>query len=403
MRFAAIARRTVPRRRHMGLLLVAVLAVAGAPAPAAAAAPTTVAGTPAPTVGFDGLVYATTYVGSTVYVAGSFRNAIVDGKQVVRKRLAALDARTGKLLPWAPVANGTAFALTASGRWLYVAGKFTTVGGQARAGLASIDLSTGAVGSLKHTVTGEGTALAAGGGRLYLGGAFTAVDGRKVRNLAAFRLSDGAVDTKFPGDADGQVKALKVAGTRLYVAGAFKRLNNTDATARFAALRLTDGKVDTKFRPNTPYLAMAVTVTADRVYAGLAGPGGRVAAYRTDGTLVWSTVTDGDIQALANLRGAIYAGGHFDVACPRPSTTATSWCPDKTLRAQKKFSAYDAATGHLLSWNPKSNGKWGVLGMDANATLGRVAAGGEFTTLGSLSRPRFAQFCIYGCGGGRSR
>jgi hypothetical protein len=401
MRFAAISRRTYPRRRHLGLLLAAVLAVAGTPAPAVAAAPL-VAVTPGSTVGFDGLVYATTYVGNTVYVAGSFRNAIVDGKQVVRKRLAALDARTGKLLPWAPVANGTAFALTASGKWLYVAGKFTTVGGQARAGLASIDRNTGAVGALRHTVTGEGNALAVGGGRLYLGGTFTAVDGRKLRNLAAFTLSTGALDTKFPGDADGQVKALTAAGSRLYVAGAFKQLNKTANTARFAALRLTDGKVDTKFRPNSPYLAMAITVTDDRVYAGLAGPGGRVAAYRTDGALVWSTVTDGDIQALTDLRGVIYAGGHFDVACPRPSTTATSWCPDKKLRPQKKFSAYDGATGLLLDWNPKSNGKWGVLSMDANVTLGKVAAGGEFTELGSLSRPRFAQFCVYGCGG-RSR
>ncbi|HET9518657.1 MAG TPA: hypothetical protein VFO77_13125, partial [Actinoplanes sp.] len=92
---------------------------------------------------FDGLVYASAYVGSTVYLGGSFQNAIVDGKLIRRKRLAAVDARTGKLLPWAPVINGTVFAMAAAGTQLYVTGKFTTVGGRPRAGLAGIDRTTG--------------------------------------------------------------------------------------------------------------------------------------------------------------------------------------------------------------------------------------------------------------------
>ena len=105
-----------------------------------------------------------------------------------------------------------------------------------------------------------------------------------MRNLAAFRLADGALDTGFRGDADGQVKALTVAGSRLYVGGAFRRLNGADGTARLGALRLADGAVDAKFRPATPYDGLrAHRYTADRVYAGLAGPGGRVAAYRPDG------------------------------------------------------------------------------------------------------------------------
>src|SRR6185295_13489409 len=89
-----ILRRALPRRRYPGLLLAAVLAVAGTPTAALAAVPL-VAAKPALTVGFDGLVYASAYVGTTVYVGGSFRNAIVDGKPVPRKRLAAVDARAG--------------------------------------------------------------------------------------------------------------------------------------------------------------------------------------------------------------------------------------------------------------------------------------------------------------------
>jgi outer membrane protein assembly factor BamB len=402
MHRAVIASRALPRWRHLGLLLAAALAVAGTPAAAVAAVPLPSA-TPERTVGFDGLVYASAYVGSTVYLGGSFQNAIVDGRLVKRKRLAAVDARTGELLPWAPAINGTVFAMKASGASLYVTGKFTTVGGQPRGGLAGINRTTGAVGPLRHTVKGLGYALAAGAGRLYLGGTFTAVDGRPARNLAAFRLSDGATDTAFTGATDGQVKALTVAGSRLYVGGAFKNVNAAAGTARLAALRLADGQVDPGFRPATPYLAFGVTVTPDRVYAALGGPGGRVAAYRHDGSLVWSTVTDGDIQAIAYLGGAVYAGGHFTVTCPRPSTSATAWCPAK-LRSQPKLVALDAASGWQLDWNPRSNGKWGVLTMNANAALGMIAVGGEFTAFGGLSRPHFAQFqaapsCAYGCAG----
>ena len=384
-------------RSSLGAALAAAIIVAAAPSPSIAAVPQ-LSVKPAPSVGFDGLVYASATVGSTVYLGGSFRNAVVDGRSTPRKRLAAVDARTGKLLPWAPPADGTVLALTASGSSLYASGKFKTVGGQQRSGLAGIDLNTGAVTSLKHAVTGEGTALAAGGGRLYLGGSISAVNGRAVRNLAAFRLSDGAVDSSFRPSADGQVRALYLTGSRLYVGGSFKSLNNADRTARLAALNLDDGRVDTSFQPQTPYATMALTASAGTLYAGLAGPGGRVAAYRNTGDLVWSTVTDGDVQALTAVRGAIYAGGHFTEACTGPSRTATSWCPGK-LRSQPKLAALNSENGDLLDWNPRSNGKWGVLTLSAGA--GVVAVGGEFTAFNGTARPYFALFlnCSYGCGG----
>ncbi|WP_430792061.1 hypothetical protein [Actinoplanes sp. G11-F43] len=378
------------RSRWLAALLSGALALTGSPAYAD--------DVPDRTVGFDGLVYTSTHVGDTVYLGGSFTHAIVDGRRVVRKRLAAVDSRTGRLLPWAPVTDGTVMGLTSAGSSLYATGKFRTVGGRPRAGLAAIDLRTGAVGSMRHTVDGLGQTLTAANGRLYLGGDFRAVDGRPARNLAAFRLSDGSVDTGFAGAADGKVWALTAAGSRLYVGGGFQKINGVSGTARLAALGLTDGKVDRAFRPATPYPAFALTVAGDRVYAGLAGVGGRVQAYRPDGSLAWSSVTDGDVQAITYLNGTVYAGGHFTVACPKPSRTATSWCPAQ-LRPQPKIAAWDPRTGALRDWNPRSNGKWGVLTLKSNPTLGTLTVGGDFTAFGNADRPRFAQFrpCPKGC------
>ncbi|GAA0553365.1 hypothetical protein GCM10010172_39830 [Paractinoplanes ferrugineus] len=373
-----------PAARWLGLgtLLTGALTLGVAPVAMAGSVPL-VSPKPAPTVGFDGVVYASTHVGGTVYLGGNFTHAIVGGKPVARKRLAAVDARTGKLLPWAPLADDTVMAVTAAGSSLFATGEFGTVSGQPRAGLAAIDLRSGAVGPLRHTVRGTGQALAVGDGRLYLGGSFRGVDGRAVRNLAAFRLSDGALDGGFRGGADGKVRVLATAGDRLYAGGDFR--------GRLAALRLGDGRPDASFRPATPYPVMALTVNTGRVYAALAGPGGRVAAYRPDGSLAWSSVTDGDVQAITYLNGAVYAGGHFNVACPRPSRSATAWCPAR-LRSQPKLAAWNPATGALLDWNPHSNGRWGVLTLSINPATSAIAVGGDFTAFGGSDRARFAQF-----------
>ncbi|GAA4935810.1 hypothetical protein [Actinoplanes utahensis] len=389
------------RRLCLATLLTGALTLTGAP-PASADTVPLISADPDRTAGFDGPVYASTHVGDTVYLGGNFTHAIVDGKRIKRKRLAAVDARTGSLLPWAPAADDAVTALTAAGKSLYVTGEFSAVSGQSRPGIADIDLASGAVGTLRHTVKGTGHAIATAGGRLFLGGSFSTVDGRPARNLAAFRLSDGAPDTAFDAGADGKVLVLTVSGARLYVGGAFKSLSGTGGTPRLAALRLSDGKPDRSFRPQTPYPVFALTTVGDRVYAGLAGAGGRVTAYRPDGGLVWSSVTDGDVQAITHLKGAIYAGGHFTVACPEPSRTATSWCP-KEQRRQPKLGAWDPATGHLLGWNPNSNGKWGVLTLTANPKLRTVTVGGDFTAFGKTGSTRFAKFglCAYGCGGGR--
>jgi hypothetical protein len=374
----------------MGTLLAGSAALAGAPAAVAKTIPL-ISATPDRTVGFDGLVYASVHVGTTVYLGGNFTHAFVGGKPVARKRLAAVDTRSGKLLPWAPLSDGTVMALAVAGRSLYLTGRFTAVGGKPRNGLAAVSLADGDVGSLAHDIRGTGQALAAAGGRLYVGGDFHGVDKRPARNLAAFRLSDGSLDTGFRGGADALVRVLNADGGRVYVGGDFKRVNGTAGTARLAALRASDGQVDRDFRPGTPYPVFALTVTSGRVFAALGGPGGRVVAYKPDGKHLWSSVTDGDVQAIAYLNGVVYAGGHFTVACPQISRTPTSWCPTDQ-RKQPKIGAWDPATGRLLGWNPRSNGRWGVLTIDADPTRRAITVGGDFTAFGSADRPRFAQF-----------
>jgi hypothetical protein len=170
-------------KRFIAALGVAAVVVTAAPTAARAAFSSSSDVMP----GFNGTVLAVAYSGSTVYVGGDFTSAVVKGKTIARSRLAAINATTGELLPWAPAADGRVKAIATSGSSVYIAGDFGTIGGQKRDSLARLDTVGGAVSStFKHTINGRPYAVAADSGRLYVGGTITSVNGQARSRLAAF-------------------------------------------------------------------------------------------------------------------------------------------------------------------------------------------------------------------------
>jgi hypothetical protein len=88
----------------------------------------------------DGAPYTTTQVGGTVYVGGSFQH--VDG--VARNSVAALDAASGAVSPWAPEPDRVVSWLDTDGSRVFVGGDFRSIAGQARTGIAVLDAASGA-------------------------------------------------------------------------------------------------------------------------------------------------------------------------------------------------------------------------------------------------------------------
>ena len=341
---------------------------------------------------FNGIVFAVAYSGRTTFVGGDFTAAIVNGKPVARRHLAAIDAGTGALLPWAPGADGRVKALTVSGSSVYVAGDFSMIGSHQRDSLARLDAGSGAVSStFKHSISGRPYAMAAADGRLYLGGAFTAVDGQARGKLAAFKLSTGALDTKWKPVVDDQVEAIASGAGRVYVGGRFHKINSIGGYDRLAALDPYSAALVPAFKPKPPVITYAISVTSSGVFSAHGGQGGKINAYTLAGASRWSATFDGDARAVAVLGDTVYAGGHFDRACRTPRTGPHGVCIDGS-DARIKLAALDAGAGTLTSWSADANGVEGVFGLAASASLGAIAAGGAFTTIDGQSQKRFAQF-----------
>ena len=364
----------------------AVLAAAVLPAQAA------VSSTSDAVPGFNGKVLATAYLGNTIYVGGDFTAAIVKGKQISRSRLAAIDATTGELLPWAPTADARVKAIAVSGTSVYVAGQFGYVSGLKRDSLAKIDATSGAVAStFKHSIYGQPYALAADNGRLYLGGAITQVNGSVRTRLAAFNLTSGVLDTAWKPTADDQVEVITSAGGRIYVGGKFHKVNSTSGYDRLVALDPSTGAIVTSFKPRPSVIAYGIAVTADGVYSAHGGQGGKLNAYTLTGAPRWTATFDGDAQAVVALGDTVYVGGHFDKACRSVRTGDQGVCLDGS-DPRVKLAAFDPADGELQSWIADANGVEGVLTMAPNESLGAVLAGGAFTYINGTSQKRLAQF-----------
>jgi hypothetical protein len=228
----------------------------------------------------DHVVNALATSAGIVYAGGSFTS--LAGAKV---NLAALDAATGALQPWAPAPNGEVHALLAAPGALVVGGEFTSCGGQPRSRLAQVGYANGTATSWDPGADNTVWALARAGTTLFLGGEFAAAGGQARARVAAVDLGASAALPWNPG-ANGTVGALATDGTSVYLGGSFSLCAGVPST-RFAALGAGTGAV-----------------------------------------LAWGASANAPVDALAIANARAFLGGQFNVVDGEPlSGLASAFAP----------------------------------------------------------------------------
>jgi hypothetical protein len=350
-------------------------------APAAGAATVSFRSSPVAAWRLDGVGYATTVVGNTVYVGGQFATATSpSGQRVARANLAAFDATTGALRStFVANTNGPVRALVSDGARLYVGGSYTTIGGQARSRLAAVDLVTGAVaGSWSANANSNVYGLAVGGGRLFVGGSFTTLKGAARSRIGAVSLSNGALVTSFAASADATVNAVAARGdgSSVYLGGNFSRIDGA-SNPYLARVDARGARVAVRWSSvEGPILALSLRPDGTRLGAGVAGLGNQGAYFDTSsGARLWRQRCDGDAQAVWLIDDSMFTG--FHEACEG----------DHSIRLTSNATASGARD---RGFRPSVDRVWGVRAIGGTSSVLVVA--GDFTRVGGVAAQGFAIF-----------
>jgi trimeric autotransporter adhesin len=342
---------------------------------------------------------------SAVYLGGKFFS--LNG--VERRYVGAVDKTTGETTPWNPwdpdvnpiifhnfVTNAYPQALALANGWVIFPGRFN--GGFAWVNLAAFRENDGSV------VWSRGgaeliTDLKVRDDKLYVAGRFTSIGGDGTAgavsrtNLAAIELvMEGRVTDWVPAYA-GVEQSLAFHGNSVFAVGWFENLNpsggrgvRTNANY-LVRLDMETGATLEPFRPLNNGPIWAVAAQGDRLFlgGGFTSLGGVSHEYLAeldgrDGTLQpWTPQPSSSVSAPALADGRLYVGGWFHELGGTP---------------RQQVGAYDLNGLTLLEWNPeveRSTATFGSHPISELVPLGdSLLVAGEFQTVGGQPRTNLA-------------
>lgn len=370
-----------------------------------------------PTWQTNGPVWAMARVGGTIFVAGDFTavrppRATPGTNEVVRRHVAAFNASTGELLPFAHRFDIRPRSITGSpdGSRVYFGGGFTEVNGKPHAHLAAFNANTGKLLDWAPTTNGTVSALSTStdGKVLYLGGDFTMVNDQWRIHLAAVNTDTAAVTPWAPiADAVPTAMAIAPAGHTVYVTGYFSTINGDSSARAIGAINSATGELRpfpaaAAMPPVTPWcraVAKDVVAVNGAVYVAAEGTGegcfdGTFAASISTGELLWKNTCLGATQTVEVVRGWLYKGAHtHDCASQNPYGDPDAF-PEVDSGGARHLLAQRLDNGFLGGWYPNTNGGPDAgLGPRAMATDGtRLWVGGQFTTVNGKLQQGIARF-----------
>jgi hypothetical protein len=278
------------------------------------------------------------------------------------------------------VDDGIVNCMVRLGRYLYIGGSFTLIGGTTRNHLAAFDVETGQLADWNPNADDSVLAMATDGASIYIGGSFTLI-GSTTRNHLAKINPAGVLNANWNPDANSLVTALaySASGALVYVVGVFTTVNGATTRNHAAALDATTGTA-TAFDPDfgTPAQVVAVDDDLEFVYFGGAfttADGGttrnHICRFTFAGALdAWDPDANAAVVCLFLKDSLIYVGGGFTTIGGQPRSNMA--CLDQS--------------GAATSFNITANG----IVYTINFADGFLVIGGDFTLVQATNRKYLA-------------
>ena len=366
-------------RTLVGALTIGLAATLGLAYPAE----TSVSPAPTKTAGLSGEAVFDLVVldGGRVILGGRFNGIGAHS----RANLGAVLANGKPDLAFGPTTNGEvrAVAVSEDGKRVFIGGTFTEVNGVARNNLAAVDAVTGDLISRWRADTSGAApmvrSLTVDGNRLYVGGRFEAIGGSSTPKLAAVKVSTGDLVAWRPS-VNGNVNEVRVApdGNTVWIGGSFTKIRGVRRSG-LGGIDADTGVPIAFNRPASTSMVITLALSADGTWLYASTHTNNVHAYRpaVSNNPVWTTRTNGNVQAIAISPTEIYIGGHF--------TQFASGL------ARRSLASVNPATGAPTTWNPKATGLLGggwALVIKGN----NLHAGGQFTHFDGVQQRLYARF-----------
>jgi|GEM_PF-3919196 len=310
----------------------------------------------------EATIFCLAFNGAKLFISGRNDNLNTMAQLTLQGKtfpgLAALEPKTGKLLPWTPGVKGMDIrCLLATPSRLYLGGSWNIFfkSGGPRGALVCLEATTGRPVPWTVRLDDDVFGLAFSGQRLFAGGHFTKVNGNERLGLATFDLPDGKLSNWIAKGYGGQTFFL-AAGDRAVYAG-YRSIRAFDVQTGELLPFQSDKKSEVD----------CVTVGENVVYSGgfyfgIAIPNLLSLDTKTGQSRPWDVLVPGTVRCILPLGKKVMVAGEFS-----------------GINGVKRnnLARMDPVTGQFTSWSPAHKGSLHTLAFFRQWALAGTSQGVE--------------------------